>query len=433
MAVKRAALAMAVLWAGPALADQTLMPRPAGPVFEAALDEFVCPATGAEVPASLVRDRLIEHARAPLDRATLVAVRAGTLGELASLRTSGGWKIVFDALTQAAGADPAVQTVPASTAPASTVPAEPRFLATRTEAALDLDPRLLAARTLNGEDGLIMVTCARAGPAAPIAPARPVPAPTRAFIVADSTRDIVKAPRDRVSASLGYEDDRAADIENVRVSIMLAAQPRTLIASEAGRTLRWTPFVQYNRRSARVEADEVDDLTLGASFILRDEVLWGGAAVFGSLALLTDGAGQARVHVADAAADFPRLPDCEALRAGLWDVRCSTSFVVDYADVEDPGDSVRLAGLDSYLRAGVDLSALAERSFQVGHVRINAIWSGRHDLMRNRASGSLFSLSASLRESARSNVSLETRYSRGQRLNTLAEVDSFSVRLGYRM
>ena len=151
------------------------------------------------------------------------------------------------------------------------------------------------------------------------------------------------------------------------------------------------------------------------------------------MAYQTDDQTQAQVWVGDALIDFPRVTYCTKRDIMGWDMRCNISFVLDYADVNDPGASRRLAALDRYLRIGSNLAFVAEQRFPIGMVSLNISYSGRFDTLSGDATGDLFTIGAGFRPSPTSNFSLETRYTIGTTLNTLISVDKVSMRIGYRL
>jgi hypothetical protein len=62
-----------------------------------------------------------------------------------------------------------------------------------------------------------------------------------------------------------------------------------------------------------------------------------------------------------------------------------------------------------------------------------AALEGLYEKVACKASGGIFSVGAGLRPSAGSNISLETRYTRGTTINTLVDVDKITLWLGYRL
>jgi hypothetical protein len=388
--------------------------------LNAILNDVTCEQSEQRLAPSLLRERLIVGAGMTFDRDTLNALETNTLGSLAATRSNGALAALLTQVT-----DFLAPTTPIL------LGAEARFLVQRSDAAQALPPRDVAIAFINGDADMVAVTCMR--PSAPPAPV-PVPPPKpRTFIVADSKSDLIKVPRDRAFATIGFEDDRIAGTSLFNVSVALAREPMRLRTISPTAQLNWTPFVQYNRRTAPAGRDQVNDLTLGSSFILRNPLRVGGAVGFASLAYQTDDDTEAQVWVGDALVDFPRVAFCTRRDIIGWDMRCNLSFVMDYADVNDPGASTRLATLDRYLRVGTNMSLVTERRFPIGLVTVNMNYTGRYDTLSGEATGDLFSISAGLRPTQGSNFSLEARYTVGTTLNTLVGVDKISVRLGYRM
>ncbi|OYU75819.1 MAG: hypothetical protein CFE32_12810 [Alphaproteobacteria bacterium PA3] len=398
----------------PALA-QAAAPAPAA--LERLYDKVACETSGQSFTGADLRQRLIGQAGLRMTGELLSAIESRNLGQLA-----------------ATSADPALSGLLASTVAVLSTPAtsEARFTLASQAA---LDPRARAIAFLNGDTDGISLSCKAASPPAPavIVPAKEPVTKSRGLILADSKNDFIKPARERGFATLGFEEDKAADTRLLNASLALAIEPILFAKPSKTTELRWTPFVQYNRRAARSGREEVNDLTLGNSFIFRNPKQAGGAIGFGSLAFQTDDAAKAAVWVGDALIDFPRVRPCTRRDALGWAMRCNLSIVVDYADVQDPGDSQKLAELDAYLRGGMNLGLSAEQAFGFGVITISSSYNGRYDITSRKASGGIFSVGAGLRPSAGSNISLETRYTRGTTINTLVDVDKITLRLGYRL
>jgi hypothetical protein len=398
----------------PALA-QAAAPAPAA--LERLYDKVACETSGQSFTGADLRQRLIGQTGLIMTAELLSAIESHSLGQLA-----------------ATSADPALSGLLASTVAVLSTPAtnEARFTLASQAAH---DPRARAIAFLNGDTDGISLSCKAASPPAPavIVPAKEPVTKSRGLILADSKNDFIKPARERGFATLGFEEDKAADTRLLNASLALAIEPVLFARPSETTELRWTPFVQYNRRAARSGREEVNDLTLGNSFIFRNPKQAGGAIGFGSLAFQTDDAAKAAVWVGDALIDFPRVRPCTRRDAIGWAMRCNLSIVVDYADVQDPGDSQKLAELDAYFRGGMNLGLSAEQSFGFGVITISSSYNGRYDITSRKASGGIFSVGAGLRPSAGSNISLETRYTRGTTINTLVDVDKITLRLGYRL
>jgi hypothetical protein len=388
--------------------------------LERLYDKVACEAAGQSFSGADLRQRLIGQAGLPMTGALLNAVETRSLGQFA-----------------ATSSDPALMGLLSSTMAVLATPAASAVRFTLTGQAPH-DARKRAIAFLNGETDAISLTCTAASLPPPPAPAVVVPAKRpaqqkRGLILADSKNDFIKPVRERGFATLGFEEDKAADTRLLNASLALAIEPILFAKPSEATELRWTPFVQYNRRAARSGREEVNDLTLGNSFIFRNPKQAGGAIGFGSMAFQTDDAAKAAVWVGDALIDFPRVRPCTRRDALGWAMRCNLSIVVDYADVQDPGDSQKLAELDAYFRGGMNLGLSAEQDFGFGMITISSSYSGRYDITSRKASGGIFSVGAGLRPSAGSNISLETRYTRGTTINTLVDVDKITLRLGYRL
>ena len=393
---------------------------PAPTTLERLYDKVACESAGQSFSGADLRQRLIVQAGLPMTAALLGAIETRSLGEFA-----------------AHSSDPAVMALLATTMAVLSTPApsEARFTLVSQTAP---DARARAIAFLNGDTDGVSLACIAASPPPPPTPAVVVPAKgpaphRRGLILADSKNDFIKPPRERGFATLGFEEDKAADTRLLNASLALAIEPILFAKPSEATELRWTPFVQYNRRAARSGREEVNDLTLGNSFIFRNPKQAGGAIGFGSLAFQTDDAAKAAVWVGDALIDFPRVRPCTRRDALGWAMRCNLSIVVDYADVQDPGDSQKLAELDAYFRGGMNLGLSAEQDFGFGVITISSSYNGRYDITSRKASGGIFSVGAGLRPSAGSNISLETRYTRGTTINTLVDVDKITLRLGYRL
>lgn len=407
----------AFLYLAPALA-QAAPPAPAN--LDRLYEKVACENAGQSFSGADLRQRLILQAGLPMTGALLQAIETRSLGQLAANST-----------------EPALAALLTSTISVLAAPegGEARFTLTGQTAP---DARTRAIAFLNGETDGISLTCKAASPPLPATPAVIVPAKEpaakrRGLILADSKNDFIKPPRERGFATLGFEEDKAADTRLLNASLALAIEPILFAKPSETTELRWTPFVQYNRRAARSGREEVNDLTLGNSFIFRNPKQAGGAIGFGSMAFQTDDAAKAAVWVGDALIDFPRVRPCTRRDALGWAMRCNLSIVVDYADVQDPGDSQKLAELDTYFRGGMNLGLSAEQNFGFGVITISSSYNGRYDITSRKASGGIFSVGAGLRPSAGSNISLETRYTRGTTINTLVDVDKITLRLGYRL
>ncbi len=388
--------------------------------LERLYEQVACESAGQSFSGADLRQRLIIQAGLPMTGALLSAIETRSLGQFA-----------------AASTDPALSALLASTISvlATSSTNESRLTLT-SQAAPDVRARAIAF--LNGETDGISLACKAASTPVPAVPAVIVPAKEpaarqRGLILADSKNDFIKPARERGFATLGFEEDKAADTRLLNASLALAIEPILFAKPSVATELRWTPFVQYNRRAARAGREEVNDLTLGNSFIFRNPKQAGGAIGFGSMAFQTDDAAKAAVWVGDALIDFPRVRPCTRRDALGWAMRCNLSIVVDYADVQDPGDSQKLAELDTYFRGGMNLGLSAEQAFGFGVITISSSYNGRYDITSRKASGGIFSLGAGLRPSAGSNISLETRYTRGTTINTLVDVDKITLRLGYRL
>lgn len=393
---------------------------PAPLMLERLYDKVACEAAGQSFTGADLRQRLIGHAGLPITGALLNAIETRSLGQFA-----------------ATSSDPALMALLTSTMAVLATPSASAARFTLTGQA-PYDARTRAIDFLDGETDAISLTCTAASLPPPPAPAVVVPAKRpaqqkRGLIVADSKNDFIKPGRERGFATLGFEADNAADTRLLNASLALAIEPILFAKPSEATELRWTPFVQYNRRAARSGREEVNDLTLGNSFIFRNPEQAGGAIGFGSMAFQTDDAAKAAVWVGDALIDFPRVRPCTRRDALGWAMRCNLSIVVDYAEVQDPGDSQKLAELDTYFRGGMNLGLSAEQGFGFGVITISSNYSGRYDITSRKASGGIFSVGAGLRPSAGSNISLETRYTRGTTINTLVDVDKITLRLGYRL
>ena len=404
----------------PVFVTPVLAQAAAPAALERLYDKVACEKAGQSFTGADLRQRLIGQAGLTMTGELLSAIESRSLGQLA-----------------ASSADPALSGLLASTIAVLSTPvlAEARFtLTSQTQP----DARARAIAFLNGDTDGISLACTAASPPPPPTPAVIVPrkeptAKQRGLILADSKNDFIKPARERGFATLGFEEDKAADTRLLNASLALAIEPILFAKPSKTTELRWTPFVQYNRRAARSGREEVNDLTLGNSFIFRNPTQRGGAIGFGSLAFQTDDAAKAAVWVGDALIDFPRVKPCTRRDALGWAMRCNLSIVVDYADVQDPGDSQKLAKLDAYFRGGMNLGLSAEQAFGFGVITISSSYNGRYDITSRKASGGIFSVGAGLRPSAGSNISLETRYTRGTTINTLVDVDKITLRLGYRL
>jgi hypothetical protein len=404
----------------PVFVTPVLAQAAAPAALERLYDKVACEKAGQSFTGADLRQRLIGQAGLTMTGELLSAIESRSLGQLA-----------------ASSADPALSGLLASTIAVLSTPvlAEARFtLTSQTQP----DARARAIAFLNGDTDGISLACTAASPPPPPTAAVMVPrkeptAKQRGLILADSKNDFIKPARERGFATLGFEEDKAADTRLLNASLALAIEPILFAKPSKTTELRWTPFVQYNRRAARSGREEVNDLTLGNSFIFRNPTQRGGAIGFGSLAFQTDDAAKAAVWVGDALIDFPRVKPCTRRDALGWAMRCNLSIVVDYADVQDPGDSQKLAELDAYFRGGMNLGLSAEQAFGFGVITISSSYNGRYDITSRKASGGIFSVGAGLRPSAGSNISLETRYTRGTTINTLVDVDKITLRLGYRL
>ena len=401
----------------PALAQAA---TPAPTTLERLYDKVACEAAGQSFSGVDLRQRLIGQAGLTMNGELLSAIESRSLGQFAAHSSD-------PAVTALLTATMAVLSTPA--------PSEARFTLVSQTAP---DARARAIAFLNGDTDGISLACTAASPPPPPTPAVVVPAKKpaqhrRGLILADSKNDFIKPPRERGFATLGFEEDKAADTRLLNANLALAIEPILFAKPSEATELRWTPFVQYNRRAARSGREEVNDLTLGNSFIFRNPKQAGGAIGFGSMAFQTDDAAKAAVWVGDALIDFPRVRPCTRRDALGWAMRCNLSIVVDYADVQDPGDSQKLAELDAYFRGGMNLGLSAEQDFGFGVITISSSYNGRYDITSRKASGGIFSVGAGLRPSAGSNISLETRYTRGTTINTLVDVDKITLRLGYRL
>ena len=404
----------------PVFVTPVLAQAKAPAALERLYDKVACEKAGQSFTGADLRQRLIGQAGLSMTGELLSAIESRSLGQLA-----------------ASSADPALSGLLASTIAVLSTPvlAEARFtLTSQTQP----DARARAIAFLNGDTDGISLACTAASPPPPPTAAVMVPrkeptAKQRGLILADSKNDFIKPARERGFATLGFEEDKAADTRLLNASLALAIEPILFAKPSKTTELRWTPFVQYNRRAARSGREEVNDLTLGNSFIFRNPTQRGGAIGFGSLAFQTDDAAKAAVWVGDALIDFPRVKPCTRRDALGWAMRCNLSIVVDYADVQDPGDSQKLAELDAYFRGGMNLGLSAEQAFGFGVITISSSYNGRYDITSRKASGGIFSVGAGLRPSAGSNISLETRYTRGTTINTLVDVDKITLRLGYRL
>jgi hypothetical protein len=404
----------------PVFVTPVLAQAAAAAALERLYDKVACEKAGQSFTGADLRQRLIGQAGLTMTGELLSAIESRSLGQLA-----------------ASSADPALSGLLASTIAVLSTPvlAEARFtLTSQTQP----DARARAIAFLNGDTDGISLACTAASPPPPPTAAVMVPrkeptAKQRGLILADSKNDFIKPARERGFATLGFEEDKAADTRLLNASLALAIEPILFAKPSKTTELRWTPFVQYNRRAARSGREEVNDLTLGNSFIFRNPTQRGGAIGFGSLAFQTDDAAKAAVWVGDALIDFPRVKPCTRRDALGWAMRCNLSIVVDYADVQDPGDSQKLAELDAYFRGGMNLGLSAEQAFGFGVITISSSYNGRYDITSRKASGGIFSVGAGLRPSAGSNISLETRYTRGTTINTLVDVDKITLRLGYRL
>ncbi|GBF58078.1 hypothetical protein PbB2_01749 [Candidatus Phycosocius bacilliformis] len=388
---------------------------------------LACSKPGERLTGAALRQRLIVQAGLPLNEAVLAALEGRSLGALADQSS-----------------DPALTRLMAD---AEALLAQPGVSGGQEASTPPTNRRAQATAFLNGVTEGIGLTCpAPTLPAAPpvlaetvVLPAKPAHhsrhdrPPRRGWILADSKDDFIKPARERAFATLGFEEDKAADTRLLNASLALALDPLLLGKPSSSTELRWTPFIQYNRRAARSGREEVNDLTLGTSFIFRNPDQVGRAVGFGSAAFQTDDTGQAAVWVADALIDFPRLRPCTRRSFQGWRMRCNLSVVLDFASVEDPGESQKLAELDTYFRGGLNLGLSGEQKFSFGVVVISSSFNGRYDLITGDASGGLFSIGAGLRASEGSNLSLEARYTRGTTINSLVDVDKITLRLGYRL
>lgn len=382
-------------------------------------DKVACETAGQSFTGEDLRQRLIGQSGLTMTGELLSAIESRSLGQLAATSKDA-------ALSGLLTSTEAVLSTP--------VVAEARFLLT---SQAQPDARARAIAFLNGDTEGISLACTAAStpPPAPtvIVPQKEPAAKQRGLILADSKNDFIKPALERGFATLGFEEDKAADTRLLNASLALAIEPILFAKPSEATELRWTPFVQYNRRAGRSGREEFNDLTLGNSFIFRNPTQPDRAIGFGSLAFQTDDAAKAAVWVGDALVDFPRVRPCTRRDALGWAMRCNLSIVVDYADVQDPGDSQKLAELDAYLRGGMNLGLSAEQAFGFGVITITSSYNGRYDITSRKASGGIFSVGAGLRPSAGSNISLETRYTRGTTINTLVDVDKITLRLGYRL
>jgi hypothetical protein len=412
-----------------------------------------CGQDGAGTPSHTVRENLIASAGLKLSPDLVRALETSSLGDLVAV---------------------SAQNSPDGQSPETMLFQHALALFDRargqTAAALDLDVNTaseLARRFLNGDtailealdrpcpplipDQAVSLQVRAQGPqpqleviSLPPVPALPELAPTypkrpwQQIMIARRKGDIIKSSRDRGSATFGIERDRAQDFDTINIEATFATQPLYVIetgSSGPGVTptrLEFLPYLQYNRRSARIARDTINDLTLGMTAIARNPSLWGGTTGFGSIAWQSDDQGRASVLIGDAQIDFKSVDACNRLDLWQWDTRCNAGLVLDFASVDDAGQNARLALLDRYFRVGFNAEMVSERSFPFGVVRLTSHYVTRYDLAQNGAGGGLGTLTLGLRETRASNVSLEAGYSRGRTLNTLVDVDKVTLRIGYR-
>jgi len=293
------------------------------------------------------------------------------------------------------------------------------------------DPEFWASRFLNGDHAWATFKCFRKDPS-PAKPPTPVATddPKPGIVVAETLGDLEKGLKDRKYAKFGLESDAGDTTLSANLVVGMASTPLWGISDVSEGS--WSPFVEYNRKTSDDPAKDVNSLMFGAGFnyplgpkgfrlLMDTDVAW-----------QTDDDFDASLWRLQHAVDIPLTGWCVRTNQGglFWD--CAISVVADYVRVDDPGSNPKWAQQKDFTRAGLDFEWYVGHDFGKARLSLLAAYSSRFDIAGEDTTAEMKSLKLSYEPDKEGQFSLSATYKRGKDIKTIADVDTFSLELGYR-
>ncbi len=301
-------------------------------------------------------------------------------------------------------------------------------------------PRTRAIQFLDGVSPWLSVTCkpallaeARAAEQGGGRDAAGAPSLLAKLVVGGSVSDLAQSFDKRGFGTFGYSEDGKAGTDTKTAEIMLGFRPMALAGKGSLEELAWTPYVEFKRKTAATRANELNDLTFGATAIT--------ARTFGPLAVVfqgetgwqTDDRFNASVWRGALAATPPSLPACFAGVTEHTSLRCSARILADYIQVDDPGDKAKLATFEDYARAGLDLEVVF--GWQLADEAVLSLRGGyqaRRPIDGSESDAELWTAELALAPSKASHFNIGLSYTAGESLDSLVSVETLQLKLGVR-
>ncbi|HEV7691606.1 MAG TPA: hypothetical protein VGO52_12310 [Hyphomonadaceae bacterium] len=190
----------------------------------------------------------------------------------------------------------------------------------------------------------------------------------------------------------------------------------------------WTPYLEYNRKTAETADKEVNEVNIGASFLYD---LFNTVS-YSSLEWQTDDKGKASVWNIETRGVLPTPSACISLQEG-WYLRCGFDVAADYVDVQDAGENSELADKQEYARLGGDISASISHELGLGLISLSAGYHARFDISGEDATAELSEVALAYEpDKKKSHFEFSASYQWGKEIGTLTDTDVFTISIGYR-
>ncbi|MDO8408838.1 MAG: hypothetical protein Q7S93_02065 [Phenylobacterium sp.] len=300
-------------------------------------------------------------------------------------------------------------------------------------------PRTRAIQFLDGVSPWLSVTCkpellaeAQAAAQGGGGAADP-PSLLTQLVVGGSVSDLAQSFDKRGFGTFGYSEDGKTGTDTRTAEIMLGFRPMALAGKGSLEELAWTPYVEFKRKTAATRANELNDLTFGATAITA-RTFGPLAAVFqGEAGWQTDDRFNASVWRGALAVTPPSLPACFAGVTEHTSLRCSARMLVDYIQVDDPGDKAKLATFEDYARLGLDLEVVfGWRLADEAVISLRGGYQARRPIDGSESDAELWTAEVALAPSKASHFNIGLSYTAGESLDSLVSVETLQLKLGVR-
>lgn len=252
-------------------------------------------------------------------------------------------------------------------------------------------------------------------------------------IIGASVTDIAQSFDKRGFATIGYAEDGKKGTDTKTADIMLALRPIPIAGKGTLGEVGWTPFLEFDRKTAAARADELNDLGLGVTFITGRTINQLPLVLQGEAGWQTDDRFNASLWRGALSATPPSLGACARAVGERTSFRCSGRVLIDYADVEDPGDKKKLKELSDYARVGLDLEVVF--GWQMANDAVlswRAAYQARRPFDGSDADAELWTAEIALAPSKASHFNISLSYTAGEALDSLVPVEQLQIKLGVR-